>query len=465
MTVFSDDPAAYFKNHGYVAQHMSAPEMTAMQLVALQARFALLRDRLPVLKAMADEQGVHAIAALDDVAPLLFPHTVYKSYPLSLLEKNRFPQLTKWLSRLTTHDLSAVQREEFESIDDWLAALDEKTDIRATHSSGTSGAMSFLPRSRAEFEIFFNIQKMSLFECVDPAGEQDHDSDRLDVIWPTFSQGRSGTHRAAEFFKRFIAGSPDRFHPLHDTAMSADVMFLAARLRRAQARGEMDTLVVSPVLKARRAEFEELQKNLSQSLAKLFEDMLVKLKGKRVMLIGQTLAILDFARNGLAAGMENVFAPGSIVQTGGGQKGQMLPEDWEDTIRRFTGVPRIAHTYGMTELNMVCYRCDNGRYHIPPWVIPYILDPDSGAPYPRTGVQKGRAAFFDLVPQSYWGGFVSGDEVEIDWSTCACGRTTPHLHSHIERYSEKRGGDDKINCSAAEDAHQAALDVLTGELI
>ena len=90
-----------------------------------------------------------------------------------------------------------------------------------------------------------------------------------------------------------------------------------------------------------------------------------------------------------------------------------------------------------------------------------MLDPDSGQPKPRSGVQVGRAAYFDLVPDSYWGGFVTGDEVTAHWDVCACRRTTPHIDAKIVRYSEKRSGDDKITCAAAADAHGAALDFLS----
>ena len=75
-------------------------------------------------------------------------------------------------------------------------------------------------------------------------------------------------------------------------------------------------------------------------------------------------------------------------------------------------------------------------------------------------MQTGRAAFFDLVPQTYWGGFASGDEITVDFEPCACGRTTYHAHSTIARFSEKRGGDDKITCAAADDAHAAAIEIL-----
>jgi hypothetical protein len=68
------------------------------------------------------------------------------------------------------------------------------------------------------------------------------------------------------------------------------------------------------------------------------------------------------------------------------------------------------------------------------------------------------------MPDSYWGGFISGDEVTADWSPCQCGRTTPHLEGRIERYSEKQGGDDKITCAASDEAHGAALEMLNDRL-
>src|SRR5689334_22152028 len=104
----ADNPPAYFGYSAGAAHRLQRPDIEAMQLAALRQRFASLRDRLPVLKAAADEQDVHELTGLKDGARLLFPHTVYKSYPVSLLERNRFDQMTKWLSRLTTIDLSAA---------------------------------------------------------------------------------------------------------------------------------------------------------------------------------------------------------------------------------------------------------------------------------------------------------------------------------------------------------------------
>jgi hypothetical protein len=237
-------------------------------------------------------------------------------------------------------------------------------------------------------------------------------------------------------------------------------MFLAARMRAAAARGESPVLNISPALKARRAEFEESQKNVGAALSNLFNELIVTLQNKRVFLFGTTGHVYEIAREGLSRGLKNVFAPGSIVHTGGGAKGAVLPADWEAQIQEFSGVPKIINSYGMSELMAANYLCELDRYHIQPWLIPFILEPDDGTPLPREGVQTGRAAFFDLAASAYWGGFVSGDEVTIDWTPCKCGRTTPHIAKTVQRYSEKKGGDDKISCAAADEAHGSAADLL-----
>ena len=107
--------------------------------------FETLRPRLSALDKLAQEQSVDAIARIDDIVPLLFPHTVYKSYPLSFLEKARFDRLTRWLDGLTTVDLSGVDTTGIETIDDWIRLLDRTTELRVLHTFGTSGKLSFLP--------------------------------------------------------------------------------------------------------------------------------------------------------------------------------------------------------------------------------------------------------------------------------------------------------------------------------
>ena len=452
----ADDPPAYFNRSGGEAHQLPRADAEAMQLAALQQRLASLRDRLPVLKAAADEQGIETIARLEDGANLLFPHTVYKSYPVSLLEKNRFDKMTQWLGRLTTVDLSGADVGGCDGIDAWLAALEESAGLSVTHSSGTGGTMSFLPRTSDGYRMLSEIFGMTSrdFNGLDP-----HDDAPWHCFYLGFRGGRSHAGRAARWAFDNFARTEDHFYPLYDVDMSSDVMFVAARVRRAEARGELDRLQISPALRARQAQFEEVQKTTAQALERTFERLL-SLAGERVYIGGMSGALSDLAAKGLERGVRDLFGSTCVVQCGGGGKGSKLPDTWEEMALAFTGARRIGQYYGMTEVMMITSKCSEGHYHIPPWTITYVLDPDTGRPYPREGVHTGRAGFFDLTPQTYWGGFATGDEITVDWSPCPCGRTTAHIHGRIQRYSEKQGGDDKITCAAADDAHAAAIDFL-----
>ena len=107
---------------------------------------------------------------------------------------------------------------------------------------------------------------------------------------------------------------------------------------------------------------------------------------------------------------------GSVVTGGGGGKGLVLPDNAEQVICDFFGVERLRDSYGMTEQNFYLNSCEHDRFHLPPWVVVLLLDPDSGRSLPRTGEQTGRAAFFDLSQDGAWGGIVSGDRISVSFN-------------------------------------------------
>jgi hypothetical protein len=465
IELFASSPAQYFGHSWHAMHHLPAQELTRLQLEALRLRFAQLRGRIPTLTAMADEYGVGTIDTFEDVVPLLFQHSVYKSYPLSLLVNNRFDALTSWLGRLTTHDLSGVDVSGCEGIDSWLDVLDEHTELRVAHSSGTAGAMSFIPRSMREWDPMFEAFRCGLFQFSDPSGAGGrHDGEYFELIWPLYRSGRSTIMRLPQMGLAHLMGSEERVHALRPGRMSSDSMFLAGRLRAAAARGEVDQLDINPALRDRREEFVREQGEMAGTLPRFIDEVARQLKGQRVWLLGTWNVLYAMAKAGLENGMTQMFGPDSLVTTGGGAKGQSVPDDWEQTLGEFTGIEHVQHMYVMSEITGLNKMCEHQRYHVEPWVIPFVLDPDDGRPTPRRGEHTGRAAFFDLMAQTYWGGFISGDEVTISHDPCSCGRTTAHLARQIERYSDKRGGDDKITCVAAEDAHRAALEFLTQRL-
>jgi hypothetical protein len=459
------DPAGFFGHSRYAMQHIDPEYLADLQLEALRMRFADLRDRIPVLTAMADEQGIDRIGAVEDAVALLFQHSVYKSYPVSLLENNRFDALTRWLDRLTTVDLSALEASDCDCIDSWLGMLDEQTELRIVHSSGTTGTMSFLPRSAIGFDRMAQSMRCGLFQFSDPEDRRDHSGELFHVVWPTYRHGRSTIMRLVELvFAKHYAGGPDRIQALHPGWMSSDAMFLAARLRAAAARGEQLRVQISPALKARRAEFVAAQRNLEHAMPRFLDEVTDRLRGERIYIFGTWNMLHDMARAGLDRGLQGVFAADSVATVGGGAKGLVQPDGWEEEVTRFLGVPRLQHAYAMTEGMAMHKACEYERFHIEPWFLLYLLDPDDGRLLPRTGVQTGRAAFYDLTADIYWGGTISGDEVTVDWSPCCCGQTSPHLAKRIERYSEKRGGNDKITCAASDEAHANSLAFLTEHL-
>ena len=130
-------------------------------------RFEQQRDRIPTLSKLADRQGITSISEIDDVLPLLFEHTIYKSYPTYLLEKGQFDKLTTWLNRLTPYDLSGVDASGCDSIHSWLDLLCAETELDPITSSGTTGTMSFTPRDKSDWRTFilggFRIQLLQKF--------------------------------------------------------------------------------------------------------------------------------------------------------------------------------------------------------------------------------------------------------------------------------------------------------------
>ncbi len=124
-------------------------------------------------------------------------------------------------------------------------------------------------------------------------------------------------------------------------------------------------------------------------------------------------------------------------------------------------IPQGRHfeNYSMQELNSGMPKCRaGGRYHVPPWIIAFILNQDGDALVPQsgTGAVTGRAAFFDLSLDGRWGGVISGDKITLDYAPCACGNAGPSISDTIVRYADIEG-DDKIGCAGTVDAYVRGL--------
>ena len=71
------------------------------------------------------------------------------------------------------------------------------------------------------------------------------------------------------------------------------------------------------------------------------------------------------------------FNPENSIYVGGGLKRAKLPEDYREFVYETFNIQpeRNYQNYSMQELHSGMPRCQKGgRYHVPPWVVPLILD-------------------------------------------------------------------------------------------
>ena len=439
---------------------MARPAVEAFQLAAVRQRFEELRPKVAALASQADDAGITAIGTLADVVPLLFQHTTYKSYPASLIDKGRFDLLTRWLTEVTSLDLSGVDTSACQGIDDWLEALEQQSALMPFHTSGTSGKLSFFPRTKTEATLFFQayLKKFQGFGGK-PGFELGYGGLRLPVILPVPRGGRYVSQRLAAFLRDNLAPTPDQCYTLTEGTLSADLVALSGRVRTAQAKGDLSTIQLTDGMRAAFKRYLDELERRPEETAAFIATMVEGLKGQRVFMMGQANYLYQSGLDAAERGISNVFSPDSLLTMGGGGKGLItLPPDWSDQVKNFTGIENMIVSYGMSEITGTMSRCEDGYFHLPPYFIAYLLDPEARAMLPRTGQQTGRFACMDLLPFSYWGGIVSGDKVTIEWDRqCPCGRTSAHIHDTITRYSEAVTGDDKVTCAATVDNTDMAL--------
>ena len=435
-------------------------DVEQIQLATIKARFERLMEKIGPLRQLAAQQDIHKIGRLEDAAPLLFGPKVHKSYPLSLLEGNHFDKLTRWLGRLTTHDLSRIDVSGCDTIDGWLDRLEAQTPMLVMHSSGTSGKLSIIPRSYIEtchhVEMWFKFMDGYRREYV---GDIRALNGTVPIFLPTYRQGRH-VQRAMEIAYPAICGSDEHFICAFPGKLSADLLTLGGRLAAAEAKGEQGRLTLNPALLEQREQMLEFQRRVPQFMDAFFDKML-EYRGRRVMFVGTWVSLLQATLAGEKRGIQGLFAADSFSITGGGKKGQVFPDDWYERICRFYGVPQMRASYGMTEMIGLMQECREHKYHPWPHQVVYLLDPESGRLLPREGVQRGRFGYMDLAAETHWGGGVSGDAVTVHWGrkACACGRSGPFIDK-VERLSDQQAGDDKITCAGAQTAHDAALEFL-----
>ena len=128
-----------------------------------------------------------------------------------------------------------------------------------------------------------------------------------------------------------------------------------------------------------------MQARQPDDLARFFTAMPESCAASGVFMIGAYNLMYDVAKAGLERGVKRVRRDSAIL-TGGGAEGHRAARRLScEPIHEFLGVDRIQEGYGFSEQSAFHWACAEGRYHVQPWVIPFVLDPDTSEPLPRTG--------------------------------------------------------------------------------
>jgi phenylacetate-coenzyme A ligase PaaK-like adenylate-forming protein len=434
---FSDDPAACFEGKVNLLHTLGRDELERLQLHAISARFTTLLPKLLPLALLAEAAGTTALKSLDDAASLLFPHSFYKSYDDYLIDHGCYNDLTDWMQKLTAVDLSNVRERDFATFDQWFDTLEQEAGLVVTHSSGTTGRLSLCPRSTAEVENTARYAKLTIPDWSGDAKDSTQGA-QFSVIWTTFAQGRSAVARGSYAFQHGYAKSPHDFHAVIPGKLSADWHHFMMRVHVAETAGQ--SLPFASQYVAER--LDEMDANFKAHDAQtdaILDLMSDRLKDERILLAGAPFVLLQLAQAGARRGLTNLLAPGSVIMTFGGLKGKPAEDRMAETILRFGGLDALTNLFVMTEAGSALNACDHGQFHFYPWVVPYLLDPATGALLPRDGTRAGRLALFDLLAKTYWGGLVTADQVTLDWAPCACGRASARIHPDISRFDDGAG--------------------------
>ena len=437
---------------GTAAAYAPYADVRDIQVAALNERLEEQVGRIKLLKLRAQDADIERIDRLEDVVPLLLPHTAYKSYPESFLTEKKWDRLTKWLGTVSAHPTDNIDLSDVVDIDGWVAACG-----RAGHfvscSSGTTGKSAMLVASQADLD-FASKDGVAAVEwgSLIRRGDMRTTAGAAGAVAYTPRNAAMGMAMMDAFVDpaapRFNSGLPP---------VTVGSLTKMITLRKAIAEGTAKPAEIQDF----EAESQARDSGLRAAQLGAVEDIIGK-RGEKLYITGMWGALYPFAEAVRAKGYSaKDFHPENGVFLGGGLKRAQLPANYREFVyETFNLQPEyIYQMYGMQELNSSMPRCQEGqRYHLPAWVVALPLNKEGDALMPGIGEGKveGRAAFFDLSMDGRWGGVISGDHVEIDYSPCACGNQSPSIADTIYRYSDLEG-DDKIGCAGTVDAYVRGL--------
>jgi len=422
-------------------------DLRATQIEAMNERFQGRKNAIKLLGHRAKEAGVAEVRTAEDIVPLLFPHTTYKSYPENWLREEKWERLGKWLATVSSHPIANIPLFGIRDIDDWIERL-QGVGHFISCSSGTTGKSAMLIASQKDME-WSKVDTVNAFAWgsgVKPAQDR-----RIMGLAPVAYVPKNVIIAEAQE-KAFGDPARSRFnYPVPPLTVGALTKMVVLRKAIADGTAKPEDI----------ADFERTSKERQVAMDNaigIAADALIAVRHEKLHIAGLWNNLYHVAKLVREKGYGAAdFHPDNSIYVGGGLKRAQLPADYQEFVHETFNIPKDRHfqNYSMQELNSAMPKCrEGGRYHVPPWIVPLILNKDGDALVSHAGVGEveGRAAFFDLSLDGRWGGVITGDKISLDYGPCACGNAGPSVRDNIVRFADLEG-DDKIGCAGTVDAY------------
>jgi hypothetical protein len=443
------------------------------QINAMNERFQERRGQIKLVGHRASEAGIDQVGSFEEVVQLLLPHTAYKSYPESWLAQKRWDRLSKWLDTVSAHRVpidqatgaptggptsaaspsaaagsavSATTDATVNDVDSWIDRL-ARSGSFVSCSSGTTGKSAMLVASAQDMDWCRReaIAAYSWGSGVKP------NRDRRMFGMAAVAQVPRNLATGEAYIAALQDPQYERFaYPVPPITVGALTQMVV--LRKAIADGTAKPADISEFAQISAAR----QKAVDDAVA-ITAAAVIQARHSKLHITGLWSGLYNVAKAVRDLGCSaKDFNPENSIYVGGGLKRAKLPDDYREFVYETFNIQpeRNYQNYSMQELHSGMPRCRaGGRYHVPPWVVPLILDKEGNNLLSMVDAEyEGRAGFFDLSIDGRWGGVISGDKVSVDYGPCACGSKGPSIRDNIVRYADLEG-DDKIGCAGTVDAY------------
>ncbi len=342
----------------------------------------------------------------------LLPDSFFKDYP----EGKGF---LNWLDNVYTGKTPMPTfRTEIPDHDNVIEEF-KKKGVSIMFTSGTSGRFSFIPRDNGSWDRLKYNAMRSVVELMDY-----NPNDTVVLLIP--DPRLTNLTIASLFGIAYDLYKPDKTHvALEDMKITTQYL----RMQRAEAIGIREKIKAKAMSKLSPIVLKRSDNKIINILENLEKE------GERANIAGPPFW-LNRIMERMIKDDRKVKLRDSQVLTGGGWKAEedkRTPEEtFREKVENVLGIPqdRFHDVYAMSECSSVFLSCEGHYKHVPPTIIPLVLDENLN----YVGYDKfGRFAFIDPIPKSYPGFIITGDKVKLIEHCPVCNRNGPVLDIEVSR--------------------------------